>query len=331
MPSLIQSPSGIFYIVSSQQGKRVWKSTRTRIKKEAYQVFLTTSNEKSPTECKKLSFCIAEYMNFAKTNFARKTQAIYKLSLKHLLEKVGDTHVDEISSLTIEQYKSERANCVKPATVNIELRTIKAFFNRLKQWSIVTKNPCDGVQQIRKPDELPSYLTFDQLRMLLNSIQDPWLKEFVIFASMTGTRLGEVTNLSWDDVSFERKTITIRSSHTYQVKGGKLRIIPMNQSVFELLKTKEPKQGMVFPGKKGGRASAAFVSEKFREAVRNLGFDRRLHFHSLRHTFASLLVTNGTSLYQVQKLLGHSSPKVTEIYAHLQSTEMHHIVAVLNL
>ena len=324
-----EKKSGIYYIVSNQGGKRVWKSTRTRDKKEAYQVYLIFSKEISKSKPRNLSSCIQEYMQYAKTNFASKTQDIYKLTLDHLLAAVGDIDVGKITTLAIEQYKNQRAEKVKAATVNIELRTMNAFFNCLKRWEIVTKNPCDGVRQIRIADVIPAYLSLEQLKSLLESMKDPWLKEIVIFAVMTGTRLGEITNVKWDDVNLINRMITIRSSNAYQVKGGKLRVIPMNETLVRLLEAKEPKQGIVFKGKRGGRANGNFVSENFREAIRKNGFDRRLHFHSLRHTFASLLVTNGTSLYQVQRLLGHSSTKMTEIYAHLQGSGLQNVVETI--
>jgi site-specific recombinase XerD len=78
----------------------------------------------------------------------------------------------------------------------------------------------------------------------------------------------------------------------------------------------------VFTGKRGDRLNGHFVRARLKAATRALGLDSRLHFHSLRHTFASLLVQRGISLYHVQKLLGHSSPRVTEIYAHLGTSEL---------
>jgi site-specific recombinase XerD len=60
-----------------------------------------------------------------------------------------------------------------------------------------------------------------------------------------------------------------------------------------------------------------------KKAVRAAGLDDRLHFHSARHAFASWLVRAGVSLYEVQKLLGHSSPTVTEVYSHLQPEHLH--------
>jgi site-specific recombinase XerD len=67
----------------------------------------------------------------------------------------------------------------------------------------------------------------------------------------------------------------------------------------------------------GRKISRWWVSRKFKRYVLKLGLDDKLHFHSLRHSFATWLVQDGASIYEVQKLLGHSSIKTTEIYSHL--------------
>jgi len=92
--------------------------------------------------------------------------------------------------------------------------------------------------------------------------------------------------------------------------------------VRKLLECMTAKEGLLFPGDRGGLSNGDFMAKRFKEAIRACGLDPRLHFHSLRHTFASLLVKDGVSLYHVQKLLGHSSPRVTEIYAHLGGSEL---------
>jgi integrase len=153
----------------------------------------------------------------------------------------------------------------------------------------------------------------------------------VLFAAMTGARRGEILNLTWDDVNLKERLVTIHSSVNYRVKGGKVRVVPLNETVARLLDSMPDKRGLVFKGVRGETANGNHVGRRFRCAARELGFDRKLHFHSLRHSFASLLVQKGVSLYHVQKLLGHSSTRVTEVYAHLQNTKMHDVVAKIDI
>lgn len=334
MPTLVrEKKSGIYYIITCVKGKRSWLSTRTTEKRKANAIFLQSQFPEStmPKAEKSLSDCIAEYLPHIRANFAPKTHEMYGFALKCFLAIVGDVDVCSISPRHIDHFKVLRAADVAPATVNLQLRAIKTFFNTLKRWEIIEKSPVDGIKQIRIPDESPAFFAEDELARLVNSITEKWLRDIVIFASMTGARLGEVLNLTWNDLNCEEHTITIRSSSNYRVKGGKLRTIPMNRSVSELLGKADNREGLIFRGKRGQRANPNFVSERFRCAVRLGGFDRRLHFHSLRHTFASLLVKKRVSLYQVQKLLGHTTSQMTEKYAHLQCSRMQDVVNEISI
>ena len=126
------------------------------------------------------------------------------------------------------------------------------------------------------------------------------------------------------------RLVTIHSSVNYRVKGGKVRVVPLNETVACLLESMPDKKGLVFKGIRGETANGNFVGRRFRDTVREMGFDRKLQFHSLRHSFASLLVQKGVSLYHVQKLLGHSSTRVTEVYAHLQNTKNASVLSKIN-
>jgi integrase len=323
--------TGIYHIVYSEGGKRKWVSTHTKDKKIAVALLLRKPLIEKSAEEKTLSSCIKDYLSYTKLHHAAKTHRLYEDVLERLSLEKGDQPISVISSRDMEFYIMKRGESLRAASINIELRAFRTFFNTLKRWEAITKNPCDGIKPVRTAESTPAYLSTEQLKGLILSIRDPWLKEIVIFASMTGLRLGELLNLKWEEVDVERKTILIQSSVVYNVKFGKIRTIPLNETAVELLRARTRTSQYVFTGKRGGRADANFVSRKFRVAVRAANVDKRIHFHSLRHTFASLLVRNNTSLYQVQKLLGHSSPRVTEIYAHLQHTDMESTVNSLCL
>jgi integrase len=138
-------------------------------------------------------------------------------------------------------------------------------------------------------------------------------------------RLGEILNLKWADVDWQRGQLAIRDS-----KNGEGRVVPLDGTVLGLLKTRRgardtsprpackdntfPLQGVIFGSPSGGRLTT--VRRAFRTACRRSGL-ADLHFHDLRHTFASLFMQSGGNLYALQKLLGHRSIKMTERYSHL--------------
>jgi integrase len=180
---------------------------------------------------------------------------------------------------------------------------------------------------------LPDFITTADFEKLLATIAQGWLREMVVFAVLTGLRRGELCNLKWQDVNFATKVVLIHSSATFKTKHGKSRVVALNNTAYLLLQSRKqvsPSEYVFTLNDKKIRDQHA--GRPFKRAVRAAKLsDQQLHFHSLRHTFASWLVQNGASLYQVQKLLGHSNPRITQVYAHLQPSEMHEIVERLPL
>ncbi len=322
MASLIKTKSGIYYIVFSHKSKHIWRSLRTKDKREAYRKFLEEQNSQPGKKVLTLFQAEEEYLAFVKTNLSPKTYLSYTITFKNLKKHFGNRPIEEITARDMEFYKSNRAATVSANTVNHDLRMVRAFFNKLVDWKILHESPCAKVKDIRVVDETRAFLSTEELDKLLKYLKGSFLHDIVLFAAMTGMRRGEIINLSWNDVDIERKVIIVRSSGSYQTKAGKIRTIPMNSTVLQLLAGRPHTSQYVFTGKKGDRLNGNFLRGRLKAATRALGLDSRLHFHSLRHTFASLLVQRGISLYHVQKLLGHSSPRVTEIYAHLGTSEL---------
>jgi len=160
-------------------------------------------------------------------------------------------------------------------------------------------------------------------------------REFYILGFYTGMRLNEISQLRWYAIGFEEKEIKVLNDKNFTTKNKKDRLIPMNSVVHELLLARLPKitpirrDGFIFEKVKGISYRGTTVSNNFRKALRKTNLDRKIHFHSLRHSFASNLVMKGVSLYVVKELLGHSDYATTQIYAHLQKESLVQAVALL--
>ena len=222
----------------------------------------------------------------------------------------------------IERYKSIRSTEISKVSVNIQFRSIKAFFNKLIDWDIIKENPCKRVKPFRIPDTMPSYLSFEEFNKLLESTVNDPIHNIIMFAGMTGLRRNEIVNLKWCDVDFAKKLLIVRNTDTFTTKTGKMRSVPLNSTVYALLQSLPKHADYVFPGDRGGRYNPNFLTGRFRRIVKKLKLDPKLHVHSQRHTFATFLVTKGVSLYHVQKLLGHSNPRITQIYSHLSNNDL---------
>lgn len=151
----------------------------------------------------------------------------------------------------------------------------------------------------------------------------------------TGMRLGEIVNLTWNQIDLEGSKITVQNTDEFSTKSKKDRIIPINKTLHSILTNRIPKvininsNQYVFTRVRTLRLNEDFVSKKFKAAVREAELKDKIHFHTLRHSFASRLVQKGVSLYVVKELLGHEDIKTTQIYSHLEKENLFSAVNLL--
>jgi integrase len=204
---------------------------------------------------------------------------------------------------------------------------LRSMLNTARRWKLLDHDPFDGFSFPLPPQSVPVFLTRGDFQRLLNSIKENWLRELVTFAVLTGMRRGETINLRWEQVDLSNRLIHLQTSETFRTKQGKRRTIPVSDTAFYLLKARQGKSPSEFVFTLNDRPIfEGWVTHLFKRYVREAGLNGKLHFHSLRHTFATWLVQDGVSLYEVQKLLGHSSIAVTQVYSHLQPEQLHDTV-----
>jgi integrase len=159
------------------------------------------------------------------------------------------------------------------------------------------------------------------------TIREPLFRKIAPFAAVTGLRRGEFMNLKWERFDLGRKIIHVVNDATYRTKGGRQRILPTSDVCHALLSARAARADGEFVFMRRGRPLYADgLYRELKKYVRLLGLDRRLHFHSLRHSFASWLAQANVSIYPLKKLLGHSSIQATQMYSHLTPSELHGVV-----
>jgi integrase len=261
------------------------------------------------------------------------TLTIYDVAFKNMIKIVGDKVIEEMTALQWEKYKRVRSGKVSAVTTNIELRSLRAAMNRAVDWKLLLSNPFYRQKLCMVPESVPTFFSVDDFERLIRAIRDIWFRLIVIVAVLTGMRRSEMINLHWGDIDFAQKTIRIQSNGDFRTKAGKRRVIAVGETVMEILAKLRPanfdNSTYVFT-LKGKQIQPALLTKKLKKAVKASKVEnQRLHFHSLRHTFASWLAQKGTSIYEIQKLLGHTDIKTTQIYAHLLPNELHKTVAQL--
>ena len=269
------------------------------------------------TKDRKLAHFIQEYLEYAKSNKAPKS---YLRDIEVLKHFTGIIPVDRLAAITpaqLEAYKAKRREQgAKPGTVNRELNTIKAMLNKAVAWGYLSKNPAQTVKKLKDPRRQVRFLSPQEIRKLLEAANER-LRRIIVTLLYTGLRRDELIHLTWEDLDFQKKLLSVQAKDGWHPKDYEARHIPMGERLLNLLRSQ--KRGdcpHAFSNGDGGPLNGNILSRDFRKLARSCDI-KNASIHTLRHTFASYMVMNGVDLYTVQKLLGHSSIKTTEIYAHL--------------
>lgn len=166
---------------------------------------------------------------------------------------------------------------------------------------------------------LPIVLSKEEVKKLIQSIQNPKHCLLVKFIYSTGLRLSECLNLRVQDLELDNRLGWVRGG-----KGGKDRMFVLAESLIEELKqfvAGKKNSEYLFNGR-GGKLSARSVQKVVRRAAKLAGIEKKVTPHALRHSFATHLLEDGVSLRFIQELLGHSSLAATQVYTHVSSSEL---------
>ena len=245
---------------------------------------------------------------------------------KKLPEEITTLEVDAVSKRMNKAAKS-------PQTIKHALGLLR----RIIRFG-VKKGLCSSVDRSKLYFEMPvvdnertENLTESQLKSYLEALDrepDQNAASFLRLALATGMRKGAIMALQWDDIDFERGFITLRGGAAKKGKTERIPMTPMTKAIFD--KIQKTESIYVFPGKNGGqRKFFSRIAKRVRDAA-GLPSDFR-PLHGLRHAYASFLASSGkVDLYTLQKLLTHSSPQMTQRYAHLADAAMQRAASVVD-
>jgi len=178
---------------------------------------------------------VRDFLSFAESSFAEQTFLIYKSCLGQFLRFVGDIPLHTLTAKHLDDYKGVRLKKVKPVSVNIEVRHIKAAFQTALRWKLLEENPFGDVKQCRVPNRAPVFFTKEDIERLLSIIKENWFKELIVFAVLTGMRQGEILNLMWDKIDLAKRLIHVESGRSCRTKFDKRRTIPISNCLYEIL------------------------------------------------------------------------------------------------
>ncbi|MGM0110255.1 tyrosine-type recombinase/integrase [Enterococcus sp. DIV0187] len=257
----------------------------------------------------------------------------YKIN-KYLIPFLGHFSLYQLNIDTIHELITHlQEDDLSPSSIKVIARLLSQTLRRALQKGLITRNPCEGVQLPKSTPKKVRALTLEQQQALVKAVNtmNNDKGQAVILGLNTGMRIGEIAALTWKNIDFQQEIIHVtQTCHRLAIEtNGKSclyydavkslashRIIPMNQSTKEiLLKLKKSSVSpFVFSvGEKG--CEPRLLTYHFHK-IRKLAKVEGIHFHQLRHTFATRCLEANISVPSVSALLGHSSTKMTlDVYS----------------
>lgn len=243
-------------------------------------------------------------------NFADSTIKNYCSHLALFLARFSPTH-KEPKEITTEEIKQYLLSLSSTSLRKQNIGTLTNFYSLV----VGQKRKLDRIPYPRKERIIPEIFTREEVQTIIKAIPNKKHKAMIALIYSTGMRISEPINLRLTDVHSKESVAHIRGA-----KGHKDRIVPIPSNVMELLiryyKQYQPKE-FFFEGVGGGQYAKRSVTMIFKRACRKAGIKRVVKIHTLRHSFATHHIEDGTSDSVLMELMGHNSQKTLQIYKHL--------------
>lgn len=256
-------------------------------------------------------------------NVSPHTERGYRSDLEQLAEFLGDRDLAGISHQDLRRFLGNPIGLkIRKSSLARKLSAIRAFFRYLDREGVVPGNPARLIATPKQDKRLPSVLTVDDARRLMDApegdaVDD--LRDRAVLETLysTGIRAGELVGINFEDINRNDRLIRIRG------KGRKERIVPVGRKAIDAIdaysarKNDRDKGASVFTGPSGKRLTARTVQRILGNYRKKLGLSQKASPHTLRHSFATHLLESGADLRAIQELLGHASLSTTQRYTHV--------------
>jgi integrase/recombinase XerD len=235
------------------------------------------------------------------------------------LKSLGRTYLESVIRQDLAGFiEHEQDRGMKPNTVCSRLRVLYAFFKFLVDRNVVHQDILKNKFRIKVPDTLPRAIDPEDVRELLAVIKKPRDWAMVLILLRTGMRIGELLNLTADEVNMRENRIDIFEAEKTRVGRVVYFSDDARLALKVWLKRRDMQKTHIFYSQRRNSMSYETARRMFCKYLHKAGLsNRRYTLHCLRHTFASELLNAGMRLECVQQLLGHSSIEITRRYARL--------------
>lgn len=332
------------YYLNPETNRITSRSCKTKIKSEALKFLNAFRSEirVKPTIRKnqRLSGVRTELFTNIALNNSKNTFRSYLSSFENLIRIIGDKYISEVNKFDLEYFKSIRMKEVNSVSVNLDLRNIKALFNKLTEFGSIEISKISNVKFLKIEKKKNLSIDSNEIISILNECDNLQLKQIIRFTLLTANRISETLSIKIKDIDFENELINV-----YQRKTNCFKTIPMSENLFKLLnEILNPESEKVFSIRNSEsylfyntiknnsfiKLREDYISKLFKKLTRKLKLNEDYKFHCLRHTAISELIKNNIPIAVVKEIAGHSSINTTMLYTHITSNDLKQATKVLN-
>lgn len=275
---------------------------------------------------------IEEYLSFVliEKKLSINTKTAYEKDLDDFCLLLNNKDVNKVLSSDITKYINHLYDIKeKDRTIARKLVSIRTFFDYLMMSKVIEINPCEKIESPKLKKYLPNTLSIEEVDLLLdielNKPNDYRNKAMLELMFATGLRVSEITELDINSIDFNDNYVRCFG------KGKKERIVPMSDYTCDLLKEyievyrplllKGYLTDKVFISSYGKPITRQSIFKIIKKLADEKGIKKEISPHTLRHTFATVLLENGADLRSIGEMLGHENIKTTQIYTHLSNNK----------
>lgn len=261
-----------------------------------------------------------QYRNYSPRTIESYLSCLTKLS-KHFDQCPGKISIDQVKSY-LHYYVTQKQASVSFVNQTISIVKLLHVSILKREWDSLT------IVRPRREKRLPVVLSREEISQVLSATDNLKHRSILMLAYSSGLRIGEVINLKLHDIDSSRMQVRIIKG-----KGKKDRYTILSESTLALLRqyyaNYRPKIWL-FEGPKFKQYSSSSIQKIFKRSCKKINLNKSVYFHCLRHSFATHLLEQGVNIQILQHLLGHSNPKTTCVYLHVQQYSLDKVTSPLD-
>ncbi len=268
-----------------------------------------------------------DYLRYEK-RFSDNTIKSYKSDLVEFFDYVDNYYPNlKFEDINFNIVRSWMVNLIEQdyekTSINRKISCLRSFYKFGIKNNLIQNNPTENITLLKKEKNLPDFITEDELYNLILNREIPnefkSIRDYIVLLvlSTTGCRCSELVNLKDNNINFNNNTILFFG------KGNKERIVPILDNVSNTLKHYYNIKKQLYPNNnwfiltnKGEKSYPKLIYRIVNKELSLITSNTKKSPHTLRHTFATLLLNNGASINSVKEVLGHASLAATQIYTH---------------